>query len=102
MKLKKNDNVLVLKGKDRGKSGKVLAVFPEIEKVVVEGVNMRRRHVRARRAGEKGQIVSVEGRIPAANVALACGKCKAGARIGYNITEKGKIRVCRKCGTEGI
>lgn len=102
MKLKKNDNVLVLKGKNRGASGKVLAVFPEDQKVVIEGVNMRRRHIRARRQGEKGQVVSVEGRIPVANVALVCSKCKKGARIGYNITEKGKVRVCRKCGTEGI
>ncbi len=102
MKLKKNDNVYVTKGKNKGSSGKILAVFEDSGKVVIEGVNMRRRHIRARRSGEKGQIVSVEGRITTANVALVCSKCKKATRIGYKISEKGKVRVCKKCGAEGI
>ena len=102
MKLKKNDNVYVTKGKNKGSSGKILAVFEDSGKVVIEGVNMRRRHIRARRSGEKGQIVSVEGRITTANVALVCSKCKKATRIGYKISEKGKVRVCKKCCAEGI
>ncbi|OHA70139.1 MAG: 50S ribosomal protein L24 [Candidatus Wildermuthbacteria bacterium RIFCSPHIGHO2_12_FULL_40_12] len=99
MKIKKNDTVLIVAGKDRGKKGKVLQVFPKTRRIVVEGVNLRKKHVRPRRSGEKGQIVEMPFSFDASNAKVICMKCKEAVRIGYLVADDGKkYRVCRKCG----
>jgi large subunit ribosomal protein L24 len=100
MKIKKNDQVKILAGKDRGKTGKVLRVLSGEEKVVVESINIVKKHVRPRREGEKGQRVEVPGKVSLSNVMLVCPKCGKAARIGYKVTEKSKLRICKKCKAE--
>lgn len=98
MKIKKSDIVYIEKGKDRGKTGKVLAVFPELAKAIVDGINIRKRHVRPRRMGEKGQVVQVPGRIAVANLRLICANCKKSTRVKYSVDNGKKNRICKKCG----
>ena len=100
MKIKKGDNVLVVSGKDRGKKGKVLRAFPREAKIMVEGVNVHKKHVRAKRAGQKGQIVEMPSVFSVSNVKLLCLKCGKTTRIGYKVDGKKKSRVCKKCGAE--
>lgn len=100
MKIRKNDNVIMLGGKDGGKTGKVSAVLSQDGKVVVEGLNMIKRHVRARKQGQKGQIVSKERAVPASSVALVCKSCGKPTRVGYKTEGGNKVRVCKKCGAE--
>jgi len=90
----------MLSGKDRGKTGKVSLVLPEDGKVVVEGLNMIKRHVRARKQGQKGQIVSKERAVSASSVALVCKSCGKPTRVGYKMTGESKARICKKCGAE--
>jgi large subunit ribosomal protein L24 len=98
MRLKTGDTVRVILGRDRGKQGKVLAVLPQEERVVVEGLNMVKKHVRARRAGEKGQRVSIAAPLHISNVQVVCPSCKRAARIGVRRGEAGeRIRFCKKC-----
>jgi large subunit ribosomal protein L24 len=97
--LKKNDTVMVVAGKDRGKSGKVLRVLPKKEAVIIERLNFAKRHLRAGGPHGKGGIVEKEAPIRISNVQLLCGKCNLPTRIGQKILEDGKkIRICRKCG----
>lgn len=101
MKIKKNDNVLVIKGKDRNKTGKVVGILPEKGRVVVGGVNMMKRHQRPKKAGEKGQILSIEASLRLENIMIICPKCGKPARVGYKKTEDGgKVRICKKCNQE--
>lgn len=100
MKIKKNDQVNILAGKDRGKKGKVLRVLSAENKVIVEGLNIVKKHVRPRKEGEKGQRVEIPGKIDLSNVMLVCPKCGKATRIEYKITEKNKFRVCKKCKAE--
>lgn len=100
MKIKKGDNVLVVSGKDRGKKGKVLRAFPRDAKIMVEGANVRKKHVRAKRAGQKGQIVEMPAMFAVSNVKLLCAKCGKTTRVGYKIEGKKKVRICKKCGAE--
>lgn len=102
MKIKKNDMVKVLAGKDRGKTGKVLRVRPSEETVVVEGVNLIVKHVRARKSGERGQRLYLPGRMPAAKVQLVCPHCGQQARIAIRRVREARssrIRECKKCHT---
>lgn len=100
MKIKKGDTVLIISGKDRGKTGKVLKVFPEEEKILVENINLRKKHRRPRKAGEKGQIIEFPSPIWASNVKIVCPKCGKASRIGIKINESRKYRICKKCGSE--
>jgi len=100
MKIRKGDNVIMLNGKDKGKTGKVIKVFAEENRVVVEGLNMLKRAVRARKQGQKGQIISKERAVNAASVALVCKSCGKPTRVGYKIDGKSKARICKKCGAE--
>jgi large subunit ribosomal protein L24 len=100
MKIKKGDTVLIISGKDKGRKAKVLEAFPGQHKITVEGINIVKRHRRPRREREKGQIVEVPKPIDVSNVKLVCPKCGQPARLGYRLTEKGKYRVCKKCGQE--
>lgn len=97
LKIKKGDIVLVAKGKDRGKQGKVVRVYPELQKLLVEGVNQKTRHSRPRRAGEKGQRIIVSHPVRVANVRVVCPSCGKGARVGYRVTDGEKVRICKKC-----
>jgi len=100
MKIRKDDTVLIISGKDKGKKGKVLKAFPKKRKVLVEGVNIRKKHIRPRREGEKGQIVEIPTPIDVSNVKLICPKCKKATRVGYKIMEQKKYRICKKCGDQ--
>lgn len=98
MKIKKDDQVLIISGKYRGKKGKVLRVLPESEKITVEGANLIKKHVKPKKSGEKGQIVSLLSPFPASKVKLICPKCGKPTRLGVKITGKEKFRICKKCG----
>ncbi|MCX6764427.1 MAG: 50S ribosomal protein L24 [Candidatus Nealsonbacteria bacterium] len=97
MKIKKNDQVLIISGKYRGKKGKVLRALPESEKITVEGANLIKKHVKPKKSGEKGQIVSLPYPFPASKVKLICPKCGKPTRLGVKIVEKEKFRICKKC-----
>lgn len=100
MKIKKGDTVKVLSGNDKGKTGEVLEIMPKVDKVIVKGVNLRKKHVKPRKQGEEGGILSVECPIHSSKLAVVCPNCKKITRIGYEIKDGKKIRVCKKCGTE--
>lgn len=97
LKLKKGDIVVIMKGKDHGKKGKVLRTLPTAGKVVVEGVNEKTRHTRPRRGGEKGQRVKVNHPVWAANVQVLCPACDKVTRVGFEMHDGAKSRVCKKC-----
>lgn len=89
---------MVLQGKDKGKKGKVIRVLPENGRVVVEGINLLIKHVRAKREREKGQRVQFPAAMPVSKVILVCSRCGRVTRVGYQILESGKkVRVCKKC-----
>jgi large subunit ribosomal protein L24 len=97
VKLKKGDRVKVIAGKDIGKDGVIMRVIPEKNKVIVEGVNIAKKHQRPTRATMQGGIIDKDMPLNASNVALICGSCGA-TRIGYRFDDAGKkIRICRKC-----
>ena len=100
MNIKKNDTVVVLSGKDRGKKGKVLGTVPSERKVVVEGCNMVTCHIKPRRQGEEGGIVKREAAIASCKVQVVCPKCGKGTRIAHKIEGDKKTRVCKHCGAE--
>ncbi len=100
MKIKKDDIVLIISGKDRNRKGKVLDAFPREEKIAVEGINIRKKHVRPKKQGEKGQVVETPGPISVSNVKLICSKCGKATRVGYKVEGKKKYRVCKKCNQE--
>lgn len=100
MKLKKNDNIIMLSGKDRGKTGKISVVLPSAGKIVVEGLNLIKKHVRARKQGQKGQIISKERAVSVSSVALVCKFCGKPTRVGYKVEGDNKVRICKKCEAE--
>lgn len=102
-RIKRGDEVVILSGKDRGKVSRVIERIPKEDKVVVEDVNITKRHVRARRRGQESGIVEREAPIPSCKVMLICPRCGKRTRTGVKITslgegEKEKLRICRKCG----
>jgi large subunit ribosomal protein L24 len=103
MKIKSGDTVLIMSGKDKGKSGKVAEVFPKDKKIMVENLNLVKKHVKPKKSGEKGQIVEVSRPIDASNVKLICSQCKRPVRVGYKLVpgaQNNKVRICRKCRQE--
>ena len=100
MNIRKEDKVVVLSGKDKGKEGKVLVADPKGLKVVVEGVNVATKHQKPQKQGQDGGIIKVETPIYACKVQLVCPKCNKGVRVGYKYVADKKLRVCRKCGAE--
>ena len=100
MNIKKDDKVVVLSGKDKGKQGKVLVSDPKAMKVIVEGVNVATKHQKPRKQGEEGGIIKVETPIYAAKVQLVCPKCGKATRVGHKVEGDKKVRVCKKCGAE--
>ena len=100
MKIKKDDKVIVLSGKDKGKQGKILSADPKAMKVVVEGVNVATKHQKPMKQGQEGGIITVETPIYASKVQLVCPKCDKGTRVGYKLVDGKKVRVCKHCGAE--
>ena len=100
MKIKKGDTVKVLSGNDKGKTGEVLEVIPKTQKVIVKGVNIRKKHVKPRKQGEEGGIISVEVAIPSAKANVVCPKCGKTTKVGYSVEKDEKVRICKKCGAK--
>lgn len=98
MKVKKNDTVLVLTGKDNGKIGKVLRALPEDNKVVVDGINVQKKHKKARSAQDTSGIIEQSGPISASNVLVICPACGKATRVAHAEVDGKKVRACKKCG----
>ncbi len=98
MKVKKNDTVLILTGKDNGKTGKVLTANPDKNTITVDGINVQKKSKKARSANEVSAIVDQCGPIDASNVLVICPSCKKATRVAHSGTGKEKVRVCKKCG----
>ena len=98
MRIKKGDTVQVLSGNDKGKKGEVLEVMPKDSKVVVKGVNVRKKHIKPRRQGEEGGIIPVECAIDSSKVNVECSKCGKSTRVEYKVENDKKVRICKKCG----
>lgn len=97
MKLKKGDEVKIVRGKDKGKTGTVDGMATKEGKVLVAGVNMYRKHVKARAQNQKSEIIDITKPLSLANVQLICPKCHVPTRVGYAVTEGKKQRMCKKC-----
>ena len=98
--VKSGDTVVVLSGESKGVKGKVIAASPEEGKVIVEGANIVSKHVKARRQGDKSQILKTEAAMYASKVQLVCPKCNKGVRTHSKVVDGKKVRVCAKCGAE--
>ncbi len=98
MKVKKNDTVLVITGKDAGKTAKVLTAMPKSNKVIVDGVNVQKKHKKARSAQEVSSIQNQAGPIDASNVMVVCPVCNKATRVAYQVEGDKKARICKKCG----
>ncbi len=98
MNIKKNDKVVVLSGKDKGKEGKVLEAMPADKKVVVEGINVATCHVKPRKQGEEGGIIRKEIPMYVSKVQLVCPKCGKATRVGHKTVDGKNVRACKKCG----
>jgi large subunit ribosomal protein L24 len=97
VKLKKGDNVRIIAGKDKGKEGRILKISRKDGRVIVEGLNMVKKTMRAQREGEKGSIAEIEAPLQLSNVMILCKKCGP-TRIGFEVLKDTKNRVCKKCG----
>ena len=98
MNIKRDDKVIVLSGKDKGKEGKVLSVDPKAGKVIVEGVSVASKHSKPRKQGDKGGIIKVETPIYACKVMVVCPKCGKATRVAHKLENGKNVRVCKKCG----
>ena len=98
LKVKKGDTVQVLSGNDKTKMGEVLQVIPKTEKIIVKGVNIRKKHVKPRKQGEESGIIPVECPIHMSKVNVVCPKCGKATRVGFKVEKDEKVRVCKKCG----
>ena len=100
MNIRKDDKVIVISGKDKGKEGKVLVANPKAGKVIVEGVSVASRHMKPRKQGEQGGIIKMETPIYACKVMVVCPKCGKPTRVAHKIDGGKKVRVCVKCGAD--
>jgi large subunit ribosomal protein L24 len=100
MNIKKNDKVVVISGKDKGKEGKVLSAAPSAGKVIVEGVNVATKHQKPKKQGEQGGIIKMETPIYACKVMVVCPKCGKPTRVAHKREDGKAVRVCKKCGAE--
>ena len=100
MNIRKDDKVVVISGKDKGKEGKVLVANPKAGKLVVEGVNVASKHQKPRKQGEEGGIIKINTPIYACKVQLVCPKCGKATRVAHKLDGGKKVRVCKKCGAE--
>ncbi|OGZ18403.1 MAG: 50S ribosomal protein L24 [Candidatus Nealsonbacteria bacterium RBG_13_37_56] len=100
MKIRKDDIVLIISGKDKGRKGKVIEALPKEARVIIENINLRKKHIKPRKSGEKGQIVELPGPLSVSNVKIVCPRCSKAARVGYKLEGKKKFRICKKCNQE--
>ncbi len=100
MKIKKGDNVKIISGKDKGKIGKVTKSFPVKNKIIVEGANLRKKHMRPTKQGQKGQMVQIAMPMDVSNAIIMCGSCNKPTRVGMRMSGEKKSRVCKKCGAD--
>ena len=108
MKLKKGDTVLIISGKDKGRTAKILKSLPKELKVLVEGINIKQKHIRPKKEGEKGQVIKIPLPMDVSNTKFLCPKCGKASRIGYKIIgdhsnlsgQAKKLRICKKCRSE--
>ena len=101
MKVKKGDHVRVIAGKDVGKEGPITRVIPDRDRVIVDGINIAKRHQRAQGQTMQGGIIDKDMPVHVSNVAIVCSGCDKPTRIGYRFEDDGtKVRVCRKCGKD--
>lgn len=100
MRIKKGDLVKKIAGKDKGKQGKVLRTVPSEGKIVVEKMNIVKKHQKARKQGERGQRVEIAAPFDASNAMVVCPSCGKATRLSYNFVGEKKVRVCKKCGKE--
>lgn len=100
MRIRKGDTVKVLSGNDKDKTGEVLEIMPKQDKIIVKDVNIRKKHVKARKQGEESGILSVECAIPSSKVNVVCPKCGKTTKVGYSVEKNEKVRVCKKCGAK--
>jgi large subunit ribosomal protein L24 len=98
MKLKKNDNIMVISGRDKGKTGLIERVFRDDNRIVVKGVAIAKKHVKPSKKNPQGGIIEINQKINASNVMILCPSCGKPSKIAAKISEKGKNRVCKKCG----
>lgn len=98
LNVKKDDTVVIIAGKDKGKQGKIMAAMPDKGRVVVQNANMIVCHTKPRKQGEQGGRINKEGSINASNVMLVCPKCSKATRVGHAFEGDKKVRVCKKCG----
>jgi large subunit ribosomal protein L24 len=98
IRIHKGDTIKIITGKDKGKTGKILKVLPKKNKILIEGLNLYKKHIRPRRQGEKGEVVLVPRPIDASNIILVCSSCNKVVRVGYRFEAEKKVRICRKCG----
>jgi len=97
MKIRIKDKVIVIRGKDQGKEGTVEKIYATTNKVVVKGLNIYKKHVKKSEAFPQGGVVEFSRPLPVGNVMLVCPKCKEKTRVGYQVSDHGKRRICRKC-----
>ena len=99
IKIKKNDAIVVISGKDRGKRGKILNVHADTNRVLIEGIGLKKKNQRPRKSGQKGEIITVPSPIHISNVMLYCSHCGKGARAGFKVLQEDsqKVRICKKC-----
>ena len=100
MNIKKDDKVVVLSGKDKGKQGKIMSADPKNAKVIVEGVNVATKHQKPQKQGQEGGIIKVEIPMYASKVQVVCPKCGKATRVAHKLVDGKKVRVCKKCGEE--
>ncbi|MDD4358713.1 MAG: 50S ribosomal protein L24 [Candidatus Pacebacteria bacterium] len=101
MNIKKGDQVIIIAGNYKDKKGKVVKALPKEGRVIVEKVNIVKKHIKPRRQGEKGQVIEIERPINVSNVQVICPKCSKKTRLGYTLSKDGKkVRVCKKCNKE--
>jgi large subunit ribosomal protein L24 len=100
-RIKKNDTVMIMKGRDRGKTGRTMKVIPKEDRAIVEGRNLVKKHARKTQQNPQGGIIQIESSISLSNLMPVCPKCNRPARIGFSVQKDGnKVRVCRECKEE--
>jgi len=97
MKLKREDEVEVIRGKDKGKKGKIEKIYPSKNMVLLPGINLYKRHYKSPTQSKPSEIIEITKPLPSANVALVCPKCHKKTRVGYKFDNKEKVRICKKC-----
>jgi len=97
MNLKKGDNVKIMSGKDRGKTGVVFHAMPEKDRILIDGLNVFKKRSRPKKQGQKGEVVLVPRSMPASKVMLICSNCKTTTRVGFRTDGERKVRYCKKC-----